>query len=126
MNITEKETPRTAALMLRGSPSDFVELCAKLESESAGWQHQSSVNAQAADNWRAECAKNEKDSARIDWLQDQVAQVKCVAEDEASCPHWVVLTPNADGSAYEETGSGADWREAVDDAMGQIARAATV
>lgn len=61
------------------------------------------------------------DHKRLSWIQDQVARIICTAEDEGSLPEWVVEIPKSE-TEWEAIGRGDTVREAIDDAMGQLAR----
>jgi hypothetical protein len=63
-----------------------------------------------------------KDRVRLNWLEEQNACLRFDAEDEASLPNAAVFLPALEEgeSTFRTAGQGDDYREAIDDAMGQM------
>lgn len=68
-----------------------------------------------------ECSK---DTRRLNWLEEQNACLRFDAEDDASLPQAVVFLPTLENgeSTFRAAGHGGDFREAIDDAMRQMAK----
>jgi hypothetical protein len=67
----------------------LTDLCDALERENAALraeQHQSQANAQAADNWRQECADHER------WLREMVTDWRLLADDHKTSQRVAINT----------------------------------
>lgn len=117
----EKSVLQTIAQNM--NPDEHTALKSRLEKAEFNLE----AEKEERDRITAERDHFRKDKKRLDWLEKQCARVKYETEDEASLPRAHVYIPNdLDASGWQSVGAGHNYREAIDDAMGQIARSTNV